>query len=66
MTKFKQLFSTPKKAAVTILCILAMVAVLGTGTVFAASAIAESSSIGAENAKKLCLCGRRRRSRFRQ
>ena len=51
MTKFKQLFSTPKKAAVTILCILAMVAVLGTGTVFAASAIAESSSIGAENAK---------------
>lgn len=51
MTKFKQLFSTPKKAAVTILCMLAMVAVLGTGTVFAASAIAESSSIGAENAK---------------
>ncbi len=51
MTKFKQLFSTPKKATVTILCMLAMVAVLGTGTVFAASAIAESSSIGAENAK---------------
>ena len=51
MTKFKQFFSTPKKAAITILCMLAMVAVLGTGTVFAASAIAESSSIGAENAK---------------
>lgn len=51
MTKFKQLFSTPKKAVVTIVCILAMVTLLGTGTVFATSAIAESSSIGAENAK---------------
>lgn len=51
MTKLKQLFSTPKKIAVTILCILAIVAVLGAGTVFAASSIAESSSIGAENAK---------------
>lgn len=51
MTKIKNLFSSPKKTAATIACIIVVVALLGTGTVFAASAIAESSAIGTENAK---------------
>lgn len=51
MTKLKNLFSSPKKTAATIACIIAVAALLGTGTVFAASAIAESSAIGTENAK---------------
>lgn len=51
MTKIKKLFSTPKKAVVTVACMIAMVALLGTGTVFAANAIVEGSSIGTENAK---------------
>lgn len=59
MTKLKQFFSTPKKATITILCILTMGAVLGTGTAFAASAIAESSSIGAENAKNFAFADAR-------
>jgi uncharacterized membrane protein YkoI len=51
MTKVKKLFSTPKKTMVTIACMIVLVALLGTGTVFAARAVAESSSIGTENAK---------------
>ena len=51
MTKIKKLFETPKKAAITVLCMFAIIAVIGTGSVFAASAIAESSAIGEENAK---------------
>lgn len=51
MTKIKKLFATPKKTVVTVACMIAMVALLGTGTVFAASAIVEGSSIGTENAK---------------
>ena len=47
----KNLFSTPKKAALSSLCALGLVAVLGCGTAYAVSSIAESSSIGAENAK---------------
>ncbi len=49
--KIKKLFETPKKAVATSACVIAILAVFGTGTVFAASAIAEGSSIGADNAK---------------
>lgn len=51
MTKFKKLFSTPKKTVATITCMLVLIALLGTGTVFAASAVAESTAIGTENAQ---------------
>lgn len=51
MKKIKQFFETPKKAAISIACIAAALAVLGTGSVFAAAAIAENSSIGKENAQ---------------
>ncbi len=51
MSKIKKLFSTPKKAFVAVICIIAILVVLGTGAVFAASVIAESSAIGTENAK---------------
>lgn len=51
MKTIKNLFSTPRKAILTVLCTLGLMAVVGTGTVYAASSIAESSSIGAENAK---------------
>lgn len=47
----KNLFSTPKKTAVTVLCALAILTAVGTGTAFAVSAVAESTSIGADNAK---------------
>ncbi len=50
--KIKKLFSTPKKASLTMIGLLAIIATLGTGTVYATSAIAQNSSIGAENAKK--------------
>lgn len=50
MTKIKKMFSTPKKAVVTIACILAILVAMGAGTVYIAGTIAESSSIGAENA----------------
>lgn len=49
--KIKKFFSTPLKASLSIVSILAILAILSTGTVYAASAIAKSSSIGAENAK---------------
>lgn len=51
MKKIKTLFSTPKKTLATVACIVAILALLSSGAVFAASAIAESSAIGAENAK---------------
>ena len=47
----KNLFSTPKKTAVTVLCALAILTAVGTGTAFAVSAVAESTSIGADKAK---------------
>ena len=47
----KNLFSTPKKIAVTVLCALAILTAVGTGTAFAVSAVAESTSIGADKAK---------------
>lgn len=51
MKKLKRFFETPKKATISIVCMIAVLAILGTGSVFAATAIAESSSIGRENAK---------------
>lgn len=51
MAKIRKLFSTPKKTVAVIACIIVIVALLGTGAVFAAGAIAESSAIGAENAR---------------
>ena len=47
----KKLFSTPLKASLTIISLIAIIALLSTGSVYAASSIAQNSSIGAENAK---------------
>lgn len=49
--KIRNCFETPKKVAVSVACIAAVLFILGTGTVFAVTAIAENSAIGAENAK---------------
>lgn len=51
MKRLKQFFGTPKRTVISLLCLAAVVALLGTGTVFAATTIARSSSIGEENAK---------------
>ncbi|MDE6209220.1 MAG: PepSY domain-containing protein [Lachnospiraceae bacterium] len=51
MAKIKKLFNTPKKATITIVCMLVILSAMGAGTVYVASTIAESSSIGAENAR---------------
>lgn len=51
MNKLKKLFATPKKAILSAVCAIAILLLLGTGTVYAAGAIAQSSSIGAENAQ---------------
>lgn len=51
MKKLKSLFSSPKKAALTILCIAAAIGILAAGSVLVANAYAKSTSIGAENAK---------------
>lgn len=54
MPKWKTLFETPKKAAVTVACILVMLATIGTATVYAVNAFAQdsarSSAIGGEEA----------------
>ncbi len=47
----KKLFGTPLKATLSIISLTAIVAILGTGTVFAAGTIAQNSSIGEEKAK---------------
>lgn len=49
--KIKSFFETPKKAVLTSLCIVAALVILGTGTVFAAGAIAKSTAIGADKAQ---------------
>lgn len=48
----KKLFGTPKRAIISSVCAVALVAALGAGAVFAASAIAERNSIGVANAQK--------------
>ena len=50
MPKWKTLFETPKKTAVTVACILVLLATVGTATVYAANAFARSSAIGGEEA----------------
>lgn len=50
MKKVKDLFSTPKKAVLTILCALVLVAAVGAGVVYAYEAVAESAAIGEDNA----------------
>lgn len=46
MKKIKELFATPKKAAISCAVLAGCLLVLGTGSVFAASTIAETNSIG--------------------
>lgn len=46
MKRIKECFSTPRRAVITSVCILAILAMVGTGTVLAAGAVAEHSSIG--------------------
>lgn len=55
MSKIKKLFETPKKAILTSVGIIAALAVIGTGTVLAAGAAAESNAIGKENAEQVAL-----------
>lgn len=50
MKKIKKLFATPAKAALTILCLAAIIGVIGAGSAFAAGTVAQGTSIGAENA----------------
>ncbi|MCD8161688.1 MAG: PepSY domain-containing protein, partial [Clostridiales bacterium] len=51
MTHLKKFFETPMKAVISSVCALGILAGVGTGTAYAASAIAENTSIGAENAQ---------------
>ena len=51
MNKWKQFFGTPKKIAVSLVCVAAALAFLGMGMFFATTAIAKDSSIGEENAR---------------
>ncbi len=47
----KKWFATPKKAVLTIVCALLILTVSGAGTVYAVSAVAKNTSIGAEKAE---------------
>lgn len=51
MKRIRKLFETPKNTAITVVCIAAVLVILGSGTVFAANAIAKNTSIGEENAQ---------------
>lgn len=51
MKRIKGCFSTPRRAIITSVCILAILAMVGTGTVLAAGAVAEHSSIGRDAAE---------------
>ncbi len=51
MSKIKGLFATPKKAITTSLVLVIFLVVMGSGTAYATTAIAESSAIGMDNAK---------------
>ena len=48
--KIKKFFSTPKRTVITIAVIVAVIAAVGAGCVFAAGTSAKSSAIGEENA----------------
>ncbi|MBS6448121.1 MAG: PepSY domain-containing protein [Clostridiales bacterium] len=51
MKKIKEYFATPKKAILSSACAVAVLAVLGAGGAYAASAVAESTSIGSAAAQ---------------
>lgn len=51
MIKIKKFFETPKKAILSSVCIVAVLAVLGGGSVLAANAAAKSSAIGEASAQ---------------
>lgn len=51
MKKIKEYFATPKKAILSSACAVAVLAVLGVGGAYAASAVAESTSIGSAAAQ---------------
>ena len=51
----KRFFETPRKAVISTVGMIAVLGVIGTGTAFATSAIAEGVSIGPENAQKFAL-----------
>ncbi|MCD8340770.1 MAG: PepSY domain-containing protein, partial [Clostridiales bacterium] len=51
MSHLKKLFEAPMKAVISSVCAVGILAGVGTGTAYAASAIAENTSIGAENAQ---------------
>ncbi len=51
MKKIKELFSTPKRIAISVACIIGIVGVLTMGSIFIAQAFAENTAIGADNAK---------------
>ncbi len=51
ISKIKSLFETPKKAVVTTVCTLAIMAVAGSSAAYAAESIAKSSAIGGDNAQ---------------
>ncbi|MCD7774065.1 MAG: PepSY domain-containing protein [Clostridiales bacterium] len=53
MNRVKKLFETPKRAVVTVLCMLVIVFGLGLITVYAAGTIAESTAIGTEGAYEI-------------
>ena len=51
MARLKDLVSTPLRKGIAVVCIVAALALVGTGTALAASAIARSNAIGAERAQ---------------
>lgn len=51
--KIKKFFSTPVKATLSIISLITILAILGTGTVYAAGTMAQNSSIGEEQAKNV-------------
>ena len=53
--KLKTLFTTPKRAIITSVCMLAILAAAGTATAFAAESIAKSNSIGTAAAEEKAL-----------
>lgn len=51
MKKIKELFSTPKKAVITSVCMIAILVIVGACGIYAAESVAKSGSIGNEKAQ---------------
>ena len=49
--KIKELFSTPKRTVVSVICMVAILGILGTGSAFAVGAIARQNAIGEDTAE---------------